>query len=554
MKLVTAAQMRDLEQRAVAAGTSLDELMEQAGLAVAQEAWLSLGTVAGRRILVLCGPGNNGGDGLVAARHLAEWEGDVVVYLLAPRAETDANLATVRERGVPVFTADGDADFSALQQALDGAELVIDALLGTGRRRPIEGALAEVLRRVGDATARAHPPKVVAVDLPTGIDADSGRADPLAVRADLTVTFGLAKVGLYTLPGSEYAGRVQVVDIGLPKEAVLNVPLDLLGTAWVRDRLPARPKSANKRTFGRVLVVAGSRSYVGAARLAAEACYRAGAGLVTIACPAGVQPLLAPAIAEATWLPLDDEDGALAASAASAVVEALASYDVLLLGPGLSQTDGVRAVVGELIAAIPDNVRACVIDADALNCLAQQPRWHEKLRRPAVLTPHPGEMARLLGSTVSGVQADRLNVAMRAAADWRQTVVLKGAHTVVASPAGRGAVSPHANPLLASAGTGDVLAGTIAGLLAQGLEPFDAAGCAVYLHGLAAEELGEELGDRGLLAGDLLPALPRAMRTVLHGRPMRSPRDFGDLGAFARSGFESLAHPGGAEPGQGRVT
>jgi len=548
MKLVTAAQMRDLEEKAVAAGTSIDELMEQAGLAVAQEAWLSLGTVAGRRILVLCGPGNNGSDGLVAARHLAEWEGDVVVYLLAPRGETDANLAKVREGGVPVFTAGEDADCSALQQALDGAELVIDALLGTGRSRPIDGALAEVLRRVGGATARPQPPKVVAVDLPTGIDADSGRADSLAVRADLTITFGLAKVGLYTLPGSEYAGRVQVVDIGLPKEAVLNVPLDLLGTAWVRDRLPARPKSANKGTFGRVLVVAGSRSYVGAARLAAEACYRAGAGLVTIACPASLQPLLAPAIAEATWLPLDDEDGALAASAASAVVEALASYDVLLLGPGLSQAAGVRAMVGELIAAIPDNVRACVIDADALNCLAQQPRWHEKLRRPAVLTPHPGEMARLLGSTVAGVQDDRLNVAMRAAADWRQTVVLKGAHTVVASPAGRGAVSPYANPLLASAGTGDVLAGAIAGLLAQGLDPFDAAGCGVYLHGLAAEELSEELGDRGLLAGDLLPALPRAIRTALHGRPTRPPRDFGDLGAFASGGFESLARPGEVEP------
>jgi len=522
--------MRELERQAVAAGTSVEELMEQAGLAVAQEAWLSLGTVAGRRILVLCGAGNNGSDGLVAARHLADWEGDIVVYLLSPRSEDDANLGNVRERGVPVFVASEDGEFAALQAALDGAELVVDALLGTGRSRPIEGALAEILRRLEDAARRPRPPKVVAVDLPTGVDADSGRADPLAVRADLTVTFGLAKVGLYTLPGSEHAGRVQVVDIGLPRDAERAVPLDLLGTPWVRERLPARPKAANKGTFGRVLVVAGSRSYVGAARLAAEGCYRVGAGLVTIACPASVQPLLAAAIAEATWLPLEDDDGALAAEAAATVIDALRSYDVLLLGPGLSQAEGVRDAVGHIIASVPGDVRACVVDADALNCLSQQAGWQEMLRRPSVLTPHPGEMARLLGSTVAAVQDDRLNTAMGAAARWGQTVVLKGAHTVVASPDGRGAVSPHANPLLASAGTGDVLAGAIAGLLAQGVAPFDAAGCGVYLHGLAAEEAGEELGDRGLLAGDLLPALPRAIRTVLRGRSVKPPASAGDLG------------------------
>jgi NAD(P)H-hydrate epimerase len=553
VKLVTAAQMRELEQDAVAAGTSLDELMEQAGLAAAQEAWLSLGVVAGRRILVLCGPGNNGGDGLVAARHLAEWEGDVVVYLLAPRAAADSNLAKVRELGVPIFAATEDVDGAALQQALDGAEMVIDALLGTGRSRAIDGALAEILRRLHDAGQRGHAPRILAVDLPTGIDADSGRADALAVRADMTVTFGLAKVGLYTLPGSEYAGRVQVVDIGLPKESVERVPLDLLDTSWVRPRLPERPKSGNKGTFGKVLVVAGSRSYVGAARLAAEACYRAGAGLVTIACPASLQAMLAPAIAEATWLPLDEEHGALTAAAGAAVLEALASYDVLLIGPGLGQSTGVRHAVTAIVASLPSHLRGCVIDADALNALAGQPAWHERVAVASVLTPHPGEMARLRGTTVAAVQDDRLNTATSAAAAWRQTVVLKGAHTVVAASDGRGAISPSANPLLATAGTGDVLAGAIAGLMAQGLAAFEAAGCGVYLHGLAADELGEDLGDRGLLAGDLLKALPSAMRTVLHGRAMRaSPGLPGlpDLGGFRGGGLGALAEFGalGTEP------
>jgi hydroxyethylthiazole kinase-like uncharacterized protein yjeF len=547
MKLVTAAQMRDLEQQAVAAGTSLDALMEAAGLATAQEVWLTLGVVAGRRVLVLCGPGNNGGDGLVAARHLAEWDADVCVYLLAERPADDPNLARVRELGVPVFAAPTDAGYAALDDALSGAEIVVDALLGTGRSRPAEGALAEVLTQLRAASARPRPPKVIAVDLPTGVDADSGRADPLAVRADLTVTFGLAKVGLYTLPGSEYAGRIQVVDIGIPKEAERAVPLDLLGISWVRERLPQRPMASNKGTFGRVLVVAGSRQYAGAARLAAEACYRAGAGLVTIACPASVQPLIAPALAEATWLPLPETDGALSERAAALIRERLAAYDVLLIGPGLTQADSTHQCVIDVLKAPPPNVRAAVIDADALNVLpvdpnwrgraraenVHVPNWHTRIGLPAVLTPHPGEMARLLGSTVADVQADRLAAATKAAADWQQVIVLKGAHTVIAAPDGRAAISPYATPLLATAGTGDVLAGTIAGLLAQGADPFDAAGCGVYLHGMAAEEIGEEMGDRGMLAGDLLREIPRAIRTVLHGRPSRGAPALGGLGDLA---------------------
>lgn len=539
MKLVTAAQMRALEQSAVTAGTPLDELMEQAGLAVAQEAWMSLGVLEGRRILVLVGPGNNGGDGLVAARHLVEWGADVAVYMLASRTG-DKNLDLVTAAGVPVFIAATDTDFVSLREALDGAEMVIDALLGIGRSRPIDGALAGVLRHLHAARGRSMPAKITAVDLPTGVDADSGRADPLAVAANMTVTFGLAKVGLYTLPGSEYAGQVQVVDIGLPKEAVSAVPLDLINTAWVKERLPKRPKSSNKGTFGRVLVVAGSSNYPGAARLAAEACYRAGAGLVTIACPATVQAMLAPAIPETTWLPLDDDAGAISGRATGQIIDALASHDVLLIGPGVSQRSGVRDAVVRVLAAVPASVRSCVIDADALNALAQTPEWRNRLATPVVLTPHPGEMARLLGATVAEVQDDRLNVAMKASATWGQVVVLKGAHTVIAAPDGRAAISPYANPLLATAGTGDVLAGAIAGLLAQGMEPFEAAACGVYLHGLAAEELGEELGDRGLLASELLPALPRAIRIVLRGKPSRGGSmpfaGLGDLSALAGLG------------------
>jgi NAD(P)H-hydrate epimerase len=523
VKLVTAAQMRALEQAAVEAGTSLDTLMENAGLAVAQEVWMMLGVVAGRRILVLCGPGNNGGDGLVAARHLAEWEGDVVVYLLAPRREDDANLAKVRALNVPVFVAGEDAGYERLQQALDGAEIIVDALLGTGGSRPIENvsALAEILRRVEAARSRAIPPKIVAVDLPTGVDADSGRADPLAVHADMTVTFGLAKVGLYALPGSEHAGRVQVVDIGLPKDAERDVPVELLDARWVRERLPARPKDGNKGTFGRVLVVGGSHDYVGAPRLAAEGAYRVGAGLVTVAATPRIQSSIADALPEATYIALDDAP-ALTALHARAISHALPQYDALLIGPGLSQRDSVRDAVTEIIGVAHEHARGIVIDADALNALANRAGWSPYMGQNTVLTPHPGEMSRLLRCTVEDVQRDRLNVATNAAKEWGHVVVLKGAHTIIAAPDGRAAISPHANPLLATAGTGDVLAGAIAGFIAQGAAPFEAAACAVFVHGLAAEELAEDLGDRGMLASDLLPALPHAIRTVREGKRPRT--------------------------------
>ncbi len=531
MKLCTSDQMRALEQAAVATGTTLEELMEQAGLAVAQEVWLNLGIVSGRRVLVLVGPGNNGGDGLVAARHLADWDADVCVYMTRPR-EGDKNLELVLERGATVFDAEHDDGFTKLQDAIDGAEVVVDALLGIGASRPMEGVMAEILRRIRERAEGARPPKVIAVDVPTGVDADSGRADPLAITAELTVTFGVAKVGLYMLPGSEHAGRVEVVDIGLPKEAERDLPVELLTTAWVRERLPKRSKSANKGTFGKVLVVAGSRNYVGAARLAAEGCYRVGAGLVTVATTSKVRNALAGSMPEATWYPLDDRDGHIASDAHVELVDQASTCDVLLVGPGLGQHEGMHELVINTLGWLPQD-RPAVVDADALNALAPIGDTLTRVKALLVLTPHPGEMARLLGTTVEAVQADRLGTATSAAEAWGHVVVLKGAHTIVAAPDGRVAVSPHANPLLASAGTGDVLAGVIAGLLAQDMTPFEAAACGVFVHGLAAEELGDDFGDRGMLASELLPAIPRAIRTVLHGKkpaPGSGASLFGGLG------------------------
>jgi NAD(P)H-hydrate epimerase len=517
MKLVTAELMRGLEQGSEAQGITVPMLMENAGLAVAQEVWLLLGTVADRAVLVLAGPGNNGGDGLVAARHLHDWGAKVEVYLLKPRdPEKDDVYRQVVERSIPLRTAGEDAGFAALEEALSRAEVVVDALLGTGRMRPIEGELAEMLRRLAAARQKPLPPQVLAVDLPSGVDGDSGAADPLCVTADVTVALGHSKVGLHTLPGSQCAGRVEVVDIGIPPALSRDLPYELMTDAWARALLPARPPTANKGTFGKALVVAGSVNYIGAASLACLAAGRVGAGLVTLACPQTIYPIMAAKLVESTFLPLRDQEGFLTAEATHPVLQALGQgYNALLVGPGLGQSAYVRAFMRQLLPALPEEgLRAVVIDADGLNALAGSDNWWEGLRVPTIVTPHPGEMSRLTELPVADIQADRLGVAVSQAARWGVTVIIKGAHTVVAAPDGRARMSPFANPALASGGTGDVLAGAVAGLVAQGLEPSDAAALGVYLHGRAGEKVRRELGEAGLLAGDLLPNLPLMIKEI----------------------------------------
>jgi len=518
MKLVTVEQMRALEERSAAAGVPPAVLMENAGLAVAQEVWMALGVVAERPVLVLVGPGNNGGDGLVAARHLHDFGAHVTCYLLRRRPAEDPNLTQVVQRGIPVVTADEDPDGHALDELLAGADAVVDALLGTGRARGIEGTLAAILSALRRRQEQTRPPAVYAVDLPTGVDADTGQADNLAVRADMTVALGYSKVGLHTLPGAEFAGRVLVVDIGIPRDVVSDLPFELLEAGWVRQHLPARSKDAHKGTFGRVVIAGGSRYFIGAPRLAALGALRSGAGLATIACPASIQAAVAAGVSEATYLPLHDCDGFVAPGAASDLLPALAAANALVIGPGLSQEGGAPTFVREMLAALPSDFPA-VVDADALNALAAGGRWWEAVRGRLVLTPHPGELSRLTALPVPEIQADRLTTAVRCAREWRHTVVLKGAHVVIAAADGRACVSPFANPLVASGGTGDVLSGAIAGFLAQGLDPFDAACCAVYVGGMAADAMREEFGDSGLLASDLPREIAKAVRTLKFGPP-----------------------------------
>ncbi len=516
MKVVTAEEMRRIDRAAADMGITTDMLMENAGRAVAEETRKLVGGVVGRRVLVLVGPGNNGGDGLVAGCYLADWGAEVVFYLCAQRPPTDKNLALAIERGLVVFRAWEDDDFKDLNSLLASSEIVVDAVLGTGKSRALAGVFGEALARLSEVKRSKPRLIIVAVDVPSGLDADTGAVDPKCPSVDFTVTLGYPKVGLYNFPGAERAGKVIIADIGIPPELAEGVKTELITEQWVCSVLPPRPRDANKGTFGRVLVVAGSINYIGAAYLACMGAARVGAGLVTLAVPKSLQPILAAKLTEVTYIPLPEEEaGIVSKKATTTVLEHLSDYDVLLIGCGLGQRPSVAKFVRSLLLdATGRQVPPMVIDADGLNILSQVPRWWQRLTSGAILTPHPGEMARLCATAIAEVQQRRVEIAKEKAVEWQQVVVLKGAHTVVAAPDGRVKLSQVANPGLASAGTGDVLSGAIAGLVAQGLTPFDAAACGVYLHGEAGEVLKKEMGDAGVLAGDLLLALPRVIKRL----------------------------------------
>ncbi|MEN9934021.1 MAG: hypothetical protein RLZZ387_600 [Chloroflexota bacterium] len=563
-KIVTSEEMRALERAAVAAGATWPGLMEQAGAGVAQHAIATLGDPRGHDVLVLVGPGNKGGVGLVVARHLHDAGGRVALYVWRRRdSPDDMNWRMCRERGIPEQRAEEDPGRDALRRLLETCALAVDALLGIGVTRPVEGDLAEIMRALnaerralsgGQArseTGRLLAPlepfslqpstlAVLSVDIPTGIDSDTGAARGVAVRADITVAAGLLKRGLLLYPGHSYAGALRVAPIDLVPADVEAIMSETIGADLARTLLPARPDDSHKGTFGKVMVVAGSALYPGAATLATAAAARAGAGLVTLA--TGRSGVLAPGRPpEVTLLPLPEAEwGVLGEAAADEALNAIEGYRALLVGPGL----GREKATGEFLARLlgldsprhrghigfrsgasaekpPEKQRPAlppaVLDADALFLLAQVEGWWERVPHASmVLTPHPVEMQRLLGA--EEIPADPAASAAEAAKRWGQVVVAKGATTVVAGPDGRTLVLSGGNAALATAGTGDVLAGTIAGLLAQGLAPLDAAALGVYLHSAAGRILRDELGDMGTIASDLLPRLPLAIKALKSNR------------------------------------
>ena len=514
MRVVTGAQMRELDRAAMEDyGIPGLVLMENAGLAVVRVVRQILGDLAGRRVAVFAGKGNNGGDGLVVARHLFNAGAEVKVLLLARPEEItgDAavNLSIWQKMGQPVYPVVSGEDLNAVRLFLVGTACVVDAIFGTG----FKGAAREPAAGVIEAINASGKP-VVAVDIPSGLEADTGQVHGPCVRAANTVTFALPKLGLVQEPGRSHVGELHVADISIPAFLLEGGSPGryLITEKMVREWLPPRPAWAHKGSCGRVLVVAGSRGMSGAACLTALGAARAGAGLVTLAVPGQLQDVVAVKLTEVMTVGLPGtREGTLARSARAEILNLLERNDVLAIGPGLSRHLETVALVRELLPALKV---PCVIDADGLNALAGDAQILKRISVPAVVTPHEGEMARLLGHPPEEIRSRRLAVVEEAAGAWGVVTLLKGAATLVSSPEGITYINSTGNPGMATGGSGDVLTGLIAGLLAQGLDAARAAAAGAFLHGLAGDMAARERGMRGLLAGDILEMLPPAMARV----------------------------------------
>jgi NAD(P)H-hydrate epimerase len=514
MIVVTAQEMKQLDRRTIEEfHIPARVLMENAGLRVVEEIEKTWGPVNGKTVTVAAGKGNNGGDGLVVARHLRERSARVHVFLMAPpeqlAGETRANLERYqRQPGQVIVVKDGKLD--DLTQALSQSDLIVDAIFGTGLSSLVEGLAARVI-----AAINASGKPVVAVDLPSGIHTDTGQVMGCAVKATVTVTLALPKRGLLLFPGSDYTGRLQIAEIGIPSGLVreLRGSVQWLTAAEVSEGLTRRPLSAHKGTFGHVLVVAGSVGKGGAAAMTSLSALRVGAGLVTLALPSGVEGTLRDRPLEIMTLPLPQTaDQSLGPGALEPLLKFAQDKSVAAVGPGLSTHPETALVVHGLIARLTIPM---VIDADGLNVLVGHLDLLKQARGPMVLTPHPGEMARLIGTSTHAVQTDRLGVAADFVKRHPVTLVLKGARTIIADRSGVVTINSTGNPGMATAGTGDVLTGVIAGLIAQGYPPDQAARLGVYLHGLAGDLAAAEVGEVGFIAGDLIQRIPAAITKAM---------------------------------------
>jgi NAD(P)H-hydrate epimerase len=513
MNIVTSDEMRRLDADALTTyGIPVTILMEQAGMGVVREMERRFGDVAGRSVVVLAGKGHNGGDGLVAARHLLQRGAIVRVFLTFPEdaSRGEARLQSEIFRRIGGRLLDPSSyDRVLFRSALLEADLVIDALVGTGLSAPITGFAAEL---IADINASGKP--VTAVDIPSGISADTGETFGTAVRASLTVTFALPKRGHFLPPGSDHTGELCVVDIGIPRRAIdrATLPLSAFTKESAAACLPPRPREGHKGTFGHVLVVAGSSGKSGAAMLTSRAALRTGAGLTMLACPDSVLHSGEEKPAEIMTLSLPQTpEHTLAAQALDPLLAASKNATVAAIGPGLSTHPETQSVIRELVARLSIPL---VIDADGLNALADHLEPLKRPHAPMVLTPHPGEMGRLTRLGSREVQRRRIDLAVEFAQAYQVVLVLKGARTVVASPDGRVTLNPTGNSGMATAGTGDVLTGVIAALVAQGLSPADAARLGVYLHGSAGDLIARERGERGMMAGDLVDRIPSVLNDL----------------------------------------
>lgn len=516
MKLVTASQMQQMDAQTINSfGIPGLVLMENAGRGSVDFLLESFQDIASQRVAVMAGRGNNGGDGFVIARYLLEKGINVTVFLLASAKKVTGDALSnlewfetlCKEKNINgLIEIPDEAAFAANRARIAHHTLFVDAILGTGLNSDVRGFFKDAIELMNASLA-----PVFSVDIPSGLNSDTGSPMGIAVRADYTATFAFAKAGHVLYPGNTYTGQLKVIDIGIPRfiSEKEQIALEVITPQKVAANFPARDTNAHKGSFGHLLVVAGSTGKTGAAALCANAAMRSGTGLVTLGTPESLNPVLEPMVIEPMTIPLPDTgNGTLSAAGLKTILELVSERQALAVGPGIGTAAETADLVKHIVQKCPVPM---VLDADALNCIADDPSILKKKTSPAILTPHPGEMARLADCATSQVQNDRIGSA-RAFADRHDSIlVLKGAQTIVALPDGMVFICPTGNPGMATGGSGDVLTGMIGGFLAQGFAPEDAAVCGVYLHGLCGDILAKKTGSFGFLASDIMNTIPEAI-------------------------------------------
>lgn len=510
MKLLTPHQMKEIDSKAInTLGIPGIVLMENAALQVAFKASSMLEGIENSQITIVAGKGNNGGDALAVTRHLLSMGYAVSIfsmdYIDNLLGDAYTNGRILHNLGLDISVLNNQESLDELKQSCSQSHLIIDGLFGTGLNADVEGIYSQIIDIINNNSSL-----VLSIDIASGVDGLTGQIRGNAVKADATVTFYLPKLGMVQFPGASYIGELSVVDIGIPYVLAdeYSAPIIIHGN-HIRSILPVRPKDGHKGTFGKLLIIAGSQGMTGAAYLSAMAAYRAGSGLVRIAVPEECIGPLATLIPEAiyTTIPKDSHT-----QINNLMQELISTSDAVLIGPGLSCTDETKMVLNAVIKYCD---KPMVIDADALNLISQDKALLDELKCEAIITPHAAEMARLTALSVSDVQSHRVEVAKRFADEYGLTVVLKGSGTIIAANDGSIAINPTGNQGMATAGTGDVLAGTITSLLGQGLSPYDSAVAGAYLHGLAGDIAQDHIGDRGVMASDIGAYLPNALKYII---------------------------------------
>jgi hydroxyethylthiazole kinase-like uncharacterized protein yjeF len=515
MYLVTAVEMRDMDRLAIEShGIPGLVLMESAGKGAARVLLAQFADHLKAGVGIICGKGNNGGDGFVMARYLADHRIRVTVYLLAKtsmvKGDAAANLNRLAPLDIPVIEVPDENAFSKAISSLDQHGLLVDAILGTGLSADVKGFFKTVIDYMNQ-----RPTPIFAVDVPSGLNSDTGQPCGACIRAQATATFALPKIGHFSYPGAEYTGKLEIIDIGIPEAVVQSVKpkQQLLTAEQIRHRLRPRSADTHKGRTGHLLVVAGSVGKTGAAALAAGSAMRCGAGLVTLSIAESLHSIAETLVLEVMTAPLTESRcGVLGDAAVDDIKKLISGKACLAIGPGIGQAPETRRLIQKIITQIEIPV---VIDADGLNNLTGQTQLLKSLKAPAVLTPHPGEMARLIDATPAEVQHNRLKCARDFATNFKVHVVLKGAATVIAHPDGKAYINPTGNSGMASGGMGDVLTGVLAGFITQGFSPDEAAHAAVYLHGAAADTLAKTIGPFGYLAGEVMNAIPGEIKKLI---------------------------------------